>query len=39
MPTTPDKSEAGPPPSKAANGKPPDIANISVAGTLTAIHW
>ena len=38
MPTTPNKSEAEPAPSKPANAKPPDIASASVPDTLAALH-
>jgi H+-transporting ATPase len=38
MPTTPDKPEAEPAPSKPANGKPPDIATASVPDTLATLH-
>jgi hypothetical protein len=38
MRTTPNKFEAEPAPSKAANAKPPDIASASVPDTLAALH-
>ena len=38
MQTIPDKSEAKPAPPKPANGKPPDIATMSVPDTLAALH-
>ena len=38
MPTTLDKSEAKPAPSKSASSKPPDIATASVPDTLAALH-
>ena len=37
MPTTPNKSEAGPAPAKPADAKPPDIASASVPDTLAAL--
>ena len=39
MRTAPNKSEAEPAPSKAANAKPPDIASASVPDTLAALHF
>ena len=38
MPAEPDKSEAKPAPPKPANGKPPDIATVSVPDTLAALR-
>ena len=38
MPTTPNKSEAEPAPSKPATAKAPDIAAASVSDTLAALH-
>ena len=38
MRTPPNKSAAGPAPSKPANAKPPDIASASVPDTLAALH-
>jgi plasma-membrane proton-efflux P-type ATPase len=38
MQTIPDKSEAKPAPPKPANGKPPDIAAMSIPDTLAALH-
>ncbi len=37
MLSTPDKSDATPAPSKAANAKPPDIASASIPDTLTQL--
>src|ERR1022692_2718052 len=38
MPTTPDKPEAEPAPSKPPSGQPPDIATAPVPDTLAALH-